>query len=391
MNNFVMKCVAMLLFMPLMLSLQTVSAQDEEAPKVMIKGTLVNAKDSSPIQFANIGVVGTFLGTASDVNGNFLLEVDSLFLTYDVKVSTIGFHSNQVALKTLIAHPTLTLEPTAYEISAVNVEAKSAVLVGYLRKAVRNMTSNYISGAYNYDFKLKSDVHSNGETRTREILGQTYDAVGYQRESYADGFSHVNYAFKYSHKNFDQIPLSEGLTDMDDLLAGDIVRFSGNVLDTAHFSSYILNLVSITEYNNDSVYVIGYKNISPTSANTRVAHVTSYQGEIFVRKRDFVIIKNTLNVEAKLLSRHGNTYVEANETSPYGQNLSYTLTTSYKEDNGKVLLSSVHLKKNFNSKDKAVVEVESNLTIMDCKQQKVKKITKRDYFDGAIDNALKFN
>lgn len=391
MNNFVMKCVVMLLFMPLLLSFQTLSAQDDETPKIKIKGTLVSVKDDSPIAFANVGVVGTYLGTSSDAKGNFTLEVDSLFLSYDVQISTIGYHSAQFALKELFSQPKVSLEATSYEISTVNVEAKSAVLVGYLRKAVHNIPSNYIMGDYNYKFKFKSDVSGNGETRSREALGVTYDAVGYERENYADGYNHVNYVINYSHKNFDQIPLSEGLTEMDDLLAGDVVRFAGNVLDTSHFSSYILNLVSITEYNNDSVYVISYKNTQPSAASTRVAHVTSYEGEIFVRKRDFAIIRNTLNVDASLLSRHGISYVEANKLTPFGKNVRYTLTTSYKEDNGKLLLSSVHLKQSYTAKSSGTVQVDSNLTIMDCKQQKVKKITRRDYFDGASDNALKFN
>lgn len=390
MNNSVMRCVAILLLMPLFLTFSTLSAQENDTHKFTITGQVIQVSEAEPVAFANVGVIGTYLGTATTAEGIFSMAIDSMFIEYDVMVSAIGYESKKVALRTLIETPKVMLEPTSYEISTVNVEAKSAILFGQLRKAVQHIEENYATNAFNYDFKLHTTITSDNNVVDKQTIGFLYDATGYLRENYAKGYDHVNYKFRYSHQNTERIPFDGGLTVMDDMLMGDVVRFSGNVLDTAHFKDYQLSLVRMTNFNNDSVYVIAYKNIAPTVSTTRVAHITSYEGEIYVRSTDFAVVRSTIDVKARLLSRHGVSMIEPNKRSPYGKKLNLKLTTSYKEENGQMYISSIHMNKQYISQNNNTVKVVADFTVEDFMQNKLKKVKGRDYYNGTSDNVLKF-
>lgn len=390
MNNSVMRCVSILLLMPLFLTFTTLSAQENNTPKFTVNGQILQISGEEPVAFANVGVIGTYLGTATSEEGTYSLTIDSMFIDYDVMISAIGYESKQVSLRSLIENSEVMLEPTSYEISTVNVEAKSAVLFGYLRKAVQHINENYAAKPYNYEFKLQTKIASQAEATTKQAVGYLYDETGYQRENYAAAFKHVNYNFRYSRQNTERIPFDGGLTVMDDILLGDVVRFSGNVLDTTHFEDYQLSLVRMTNFNNDSVYVIGFKNVSPKASTTRVAHVSSYEGEVFVRSKDFAVVRSSLIVKADRTSRHGVAMVEADKRSPYGKKLNLKLTTSYKEEQGQMYISSIHMNKQFINQKNKPVKVVADFTVEDFRQNKLKKIVGRDYYNSAPDNVLKF-
>ena len=390
MSNSVMRCVSILLLMPLYLTFSTLSAQENDPLKMAVAGAVFQDTDGQPVAFANVGVIGTFLGTATSEEGTFNLAIDSIFMDYDVMVSAIGYESKQIPLRTLIETQKVVLAPTSYEISMVNVEAKSAILFGYLRKAVQQIEANYAADRYNYVFRMQTTIDSDGQSVKKQSVGLLYDATGYQRESYAHGYEHVNYNYRYAHQNTERIPFDGGLTVMDDILLGDVVRFSGNVLDTAHFTDYQLSLVRMTNFNNDSVYVIAYKNVAPTVSTTRIAHVSSYEGEIYLRATDYAVVRSTMVVEAKRVSRHGISMIEADTRSPYGRELALKLTTSYKEEKGQMFISSIHMKKQYINPKNTTVKVATDFTVEEFRQSKVKTVKGRDYYNSSPDNVLKF-
>lgn len=90
----------------------------------VVSGTVFDSKTDSTICFATIYFNGTYIGTSSDINGNFKLDISknaSMALT----ISSIGYYS--VTLTDFLTDKPLRvyLEPKVFEINEVFVSAKS--------------------------------------------------------------------------------------------------------------------------------------------------------------------------------------------------------------------------------------------------------------------------
>jgi CarboxypepD_reg-like domain len=90
----------------------------------VIKGTVLDKDTKSPIYSAAVYINGTFVGTLSDQNGNFQLDI-SKYVSMPVTISAIGYYSvsytNFSTTKLLLVY----LSPKLFELNEVVVKAKS--------------------------------------------------------------------------------------------------------------------------------------------------------------------------------------------------------------------------------------------------------------------------
>jgi hypothetical protein len=82
----------LLIFIFLVHSLLNISAQTTE-----ISGKVTEKETGSPIPYANIIFSGSFIGTTTDINGNYTLKTSKPGTTLDV--SAIGFKNKPYPLK----------------------------------------------------------------------------------------------------------------------------------------------------------------------------------------------------------------------------------------------------------------------------------------------------
>ncbi|MFA7081614.1 MAG: TonB-dependent receptor [Bacteroidales bacterium] len=88
-----------------------------------IRGKVVDKETNKGIPFANVGIVGTSIGTTSDEKGFFTLkkiDKDSLF----IEVSFIGYHKSKKHIAKEKEYIEFALEREATELNAVNVVEK---------------------------------------------------------------------------------------------------------------------------------------------------------------------------------------------------------------------------------------------------------------------------
>ena len=65
--------------------------QDKATVAKTIKGKVVNANSNRPVSYTNIGLEGTFYGTASDEEGNFELKIPEEMVGKNIYFSAGGF------------------------------------------------------------------------------------------------------------------------------------------------------------------------------------------------------------------------------------------------------------------------------------------------------------
>lgn len=70
-----------------------VNAQDN---KITINGMIADATTGEPIPFANLGVLGTLAGVASDMDGKFELVLPDNYADRIIRVSVVGYASYEI-------------------------------------------------------------------------------------------------------------------------------------------------------------------------------------------------------------------------------------------------------------------------------------------------------
>ncbi|HPE76394.1 MAG TPA: carboxypeptidase-like regulatory domain-containing protein [Draconibacterium sp.] len=112
----------------------------------VISGTIMDSKTDSTICFATIYFNGTFVGTSSDINGNFKLDI-SKNASMTLTVSSVGYYSvtltDYLTDKPLIVY----LEPKIFEINDVFVSAKS--LAGKRKANLRLFKNEFLGRTAN--------------------------------------------------------------------------------------------------------------------------------------------------------------------------------------------------------------------------------------------------
>ena len=173
----------------------------------VISGTIIDKKDKSKICFATVYFNGTFIGTASDINGDFKLDI-SKSASMPLTISCIGYYSRTLtdfsADKPLIIY----LEPKAIEMNEIVVAAKSLARKrkAYLRlfkEEFLGMTaiakSCEIINEQDITFNYGSDHDTLKAFASKPIL--IYNkALGYKISFYLDKFEYYknNASFSYS-------------------------------------------------------------------------------------------------------------------------------------------------------------------------------------------------
>lgn len=90
------------------------------------KGKVVDQKTTKPIEFVNIGIIGKGIGTVTDENGMFALNIDDSYNNDSIRISCIGYQHNtfKVADFKKINHPIFFMVPKAFELKEIKIKSK---------------------------------------------------------------------------------------------------------------------------------------------------------------------------------------------------------------------------------------------------------------------------
>ena len=104
--------------------------QAQNDGKIRVKGVVLDETTRQPIAFANIGIIGTAAGAASDMDGLFELIVSEKLATYMMRVSAVGYASAEMKVYEARdkGEVQIFLKPVTYGIGEVDVTAESLVL-----------------------------------------------------------------------------------------------------------------------------------------------------------------------------------------------------------------------------------------------------------------------
>ena len=163
----------------------------------IIRGTIFDKSDNSKIKFASIYLNGTFVGTQSDLNGNFELDI-SKNASMPLTISYIGYYSVTLTGFSTDKPLLVYLTPKIYEMDEIVVSSKSLAM---RRRANLNLFKNVFLGtttnARNCEILNENDITFNyGSDRDtlkafalKPILINN-KALGYKITYYLDRFEY---------------------------------------------------------------------------------------------------------------------------------------------------------------------------------------------------------
>lgn len=354
---------------------QAVFSQTETRVAQSIRGKVINSQTNEAIPYTNIGIEGTFYGTASDSEGNFELKIPEEMVNKQIFFSALSFKNDTFSVRTLFdkEFSVIKLAPLSYDIAGVDVEAQSRVLIRILRMAAENVPYNFLSGPFNLEATFLNEKISADTAKAvfqSEVL--IYDRAGYRNPSKTDAFKMRNYKFqKYSPS----YSFASGITNFDELLELDWVRSATSVLNPALLGNFNLSLEDEPEIDNSQAWVIAFSQDEPTLAGSQDFFATSFEGKIIISKDDYSVKK----IEGKAVSpkqnRQGKSLAVGNTDNNYLEDVSYTFEITY----SKLKPEKFTLHKSYRYKGEQVEET-SRLIVDRVLTDKVTEIVSRDYF-----------
>jgi hypothetical protein len=249
---------------------------------------------------------------------------------------------------------------------------------------------------YNYVFLYKNiDIYSNAVTKTREAYIKTYDKKGYRKTNVHDEYNSVNYEFICSKRDFDVHNITDGNTNLDDVLEGDVARFSDNVLNLKHLYDYEISIKDMINYQEDSVYVIVFNCINPDVVKTGNFQAYHYSGEIFITKNEFAVVyMKSLTISRGYSGISENLYYINNSTGIDIEKAEIETEVRYSKKNGKFVPERINYSTNFgyqkNNSEK-LIKRKSELKLISIETDQPEIIETRNYFENMNFNELEWN
>lgn len=333
-----------------------VAAQDV----IVITGKVTDKKTGEAIPFVNVGVTKTYIGAATNMDGFYELKIPVRHKDKFVEISAVGYSTVKEAVEDIAKKKTLDieLEPMAFSVGEVEILAESRLQYTRVKKAVENIARNYLQTPFNYDMYYRGELKdADSIVRLREAAVRLYDNKGYKRGNAYQVFKERGYDFIEVRKNFENETLADGSTYLDELLEMDIVRVRGNVLNLNQIDDYKLTLEGETAYEGDKIWIIAYENPKPSLASSGDYYVKSYRGKLYIKQKDFAIVKNVMEVTARNYSKQGRSfYVEEGRQKYLPRTIKYTVTTTYKKHMDYYYLSYISYERTHNWVSKATGE-----------------------------------
>jgi len=340
-----------------------------------IKGKVIDEMTNEAVAYTNIGIEGTFYGTASDADGNFELKIPEEMVSRQIFFSALSYKNDTFPVSDLFDREfiIIKLEPLTYDIEDVDVAAQSRVLVRILRMASENTPYNFLGGPFNLvcSFSNEKTIDDTLKVTDRgEVL--IFDRTGYRNPSKTDAFKMRNYELKKEKPDYS---FATGVTNFDELLGLDWVRSASSVLNPALLATFNLRLEDETVVDGKLVWVISFSQDKPTLAGSQDFHATQFSGKITVAKEDYSVLNIEGSAKSEKHNRQGKFLAVTGSSRDYAEDVTYDFRMAYSKLKPDVF--SMNKKYRLNGQR---IEETSTLTFNQVQMADLREITTRNYF-----------
>ncbi|MDR2011109.1 MAG: carboxypeptidase-like regulatory domain-containing protein [Bacteroidales bacterium] len=154
-----------------------------------ISGTVFETTSEMPVEFVNIGIVGKNIGTVSDQNGKYSLQINPEYYNDTLRFSCIGFHSYSVRVSDFISlnNGNVSLKEKFHELTEVVVRPQKIKQMTFgittRKKTVQACYQDSIRGGEIGTLMKNKNIAFLKEVNVN-ILKCSYDTIFYRMNIY---------------------------------------------------------------------------------------------------------------------------------------------------------------------------------------------------------------
>lgn len=258
----------------------------ERKDKYFIKGKLLNANDNESVSFASLSLEGTTIGTASDIDGEYFLKIDSIDLNRNIKISCIGFKTKYIAVKSLRRTQNIYLIPDIQLLKEVLIQGKAPVASEILQETINRIPENYLQSPFNMEFfsvNTVLDTIDNKSFTLESVFSSYYEGYykgckkNYRIEQKRES---GDYYMKEKTHGMSQWPMWE--VAFNDIFSN---QSEYQIVTLESLKKIEPKLIGTQLYDGDTVFVIQY--------NYQVT------GTIYISSKDYAILKHVTKSSGK--------------------------------------------------------------------------------------------
>jgi hypothetical protein len=300
-----------------------------------IKASVKRVTDKSTkegVAYATVSLMNTSKGVACNSVGEFAFNWKSSPADKLI-ISSIGYFSDTVSVSEYKRSNKFELIPRQYELEALEIRAKSLSAKEILKKAEKNISSNYCQLPHQQEFFFRVKEYQNDAvTFNEEASTMVYNQDGYAPSSTIQKkLKGEILQFRNTTKNQEK-DLWSGVGSLWLMLTHDVVLDKDNVLHRPGY--YDLSVIGKTVLENRLVYEISFDCKRPGAFTTGFGYPgpLSAKGRIFVDVANFAVLKFEILIYRKPYSSRKYPHLRYD---PYGHQLIQT----YKQHDGKYFLN----------------------------------------------------
>ncbi|MBC8085180.1 MAG: erythromycin esterase family protein [Hymenobacter sp.] len=261
-----------------------------------LRGQVRDAKTGAAVAFASVGIRGTATGTVTNLAGEFALFVPTAHARDTVQISCIGYGAVRRALARQPAEQPLTVQlaPQDHMLGDVVVRAPLSA-EAILRNAREHIKTNYPQQAHSMQLYSRAQYRRGDSVRVQqEAALDFYDQEGYRRGSWEHASKQRFLEMRQQRKAGDPARAEYKVQpDFWLLWSADPVLTTRNPLEAGAMPKYTLTLKGQTQYNNRSVYEVGFVCNRPNAFTTPYGYpaADAYEGMVYVDTENFAVIR----------------------------------------------------------------------------------------------------
>lgn len=308
---------------------------------------LVDKKTKEPIGYANIYLLNTSKGVASNLNGEFIFNIENPNINNKVVLSSIGYESDTLSIEEFKTKSQIELSPKQHLLAELVIRSKPLTAKEIIKKAEKKVRDNYYPSSFEQEvfYRVSNYVEDSLEFN-EEASVLVYNPDGYKPNvnAYRKLKSQI-LQFRNTTLNSSK-EIWEGTGSLWKMYSHDLILDKANVLHRPNY--YNLTLVGISVFEDRKIYEISYICKKPGSYTTGYGYPapSSANGSIFIDVDNFSVLKVETLITRKPYIFKKSPHLTMN---PRG----HQLIQIYKEFEGKYFLNyskQVHFSKWTNSK-----------------------------------------
>lgn len=353
----------------------------------LFSGKITHAETGEELNFVNISIDNTLLGTTTGQNGAFMMVLADEYLGYKVSITAIGFEDYTMVLrKGKTKDLDIQLKSIAYEIEGVKVNEIDLWAYGCIKDALTRIKDNNIQGAHGLTLKYTSSITGEGIKDQRNASVILYDAKGYVKEDLGDSYASIGYEFTdYSRTKPLTWSVTHQLTELDFLLDMDWVRRQCYLFDEEGVYVYKLSKGQDTVLQGEKMWRILFELEEPNVNSTGDAQVEKASGYILIGQTSYGIYKMVFKGKSAAWSWSGKS-VKCDGVAPVkGQELDYVYEVSFLRVGELLHLSSIDLQADYKNAQGKVLKEHTRIEVENVNKNAPKAISNRHYYIAAKD------